>query len=83
MTAPSRYGTETAFTYDDPIVPPEAGDFLRSVGGSVYLILGARRMASKHPNRWWLRLARIDPAEVPHDAMVHLLVWYPRNRKHP
>ncbi len=81
VTSPARYGTETAFTYDDPSEPPEDGDFLVSSGGSAYLILAARRMVSRYRNRWWLRVARFDPTEVPEDAMVHRLVWYPRGRK--
>lgn len=83
VTSPAMFGTETAFTYDDPRQPPEPGDFVVSSGGSAYLVLAARRMRSKYPARWWIRVARVDPAEVPDDAVVHRLFWYPRNRRRP
>lgn len=59
-----------------------AGDYVVTARGtSAYLVVRARRVRSRHPDRWALRCVRIDPAEVPGDARVHPLHWYPRHRR--
>lgn len=72
-------GTECRITPYDTAATVEPGDFVVTAAGtSAYLVLTARKMRSRHPDRWALRCLRWDPAEVPADATIHPLHWYPR-----
>lgn len=74
---PDQYGTPCGLSYDHPgVVAP--GDVVRSEAGACWLVLGARRVQGRYPDRWSLDCVRLDPAEVPADAVVHPLYWYPR-----
>lgn len=81
-TNPALWGTTCSLFIDvirgDSIEPDS---FITTSGGSAYLVLSCRRMASRHPNRWALRVARIDPESVPPDAAVIELQWYHRRRR--
>lgn len=67
--------------YDTPATV-EPGDYvLTAAGTSAYLVTAARRMASRHPDRWALTCLRVAPETIPADATVHPLHWYPRVRR--
>lgn len=76
------YGTPCVLSpYDCPDGDhPSAGDYIQSTGGSLYLVTGVRANRN-HPNRLRLQCVRTDPAELPADATVYGLQWYPRERK--
>jgi hypothetical protein len=71
--------TPTTLYYDSPrrVTP---GHFLRSSGGSVYLIERVRSSPTRR-QRKYLDVLRYDPAQVPVDAVVHPLFWYKRRRR--
>lgn len=77
-----QLGSECSLTpYDTPRVV-EAGDYVVTAKGtSAYLVVKARRMRSRVPDRWALRCIRIHPDDVPGDARVHPLQWYRRDRR--
>lgn len=81
-------GTTCRISPYDTVLAVEAGDFvITSAGTSAYLVLAARevnRRAARrgHGHRWDLSCLRVEPADVPTDAVVHELTWYPR-KKHP
>lgn len=64
---------------------PEPGEFLRSQGGSMYLILTRRdNQRPKHvrKSRCVCQLGKLEPDEIeamPHDAVVHPFAWGSRN----
>lgn len=77
-----QLGTECRLAPYDTPDEVEPGDYVVTAAGtSAYLVLDARRVRSRHPDRWALRCLRIDPAEVPDDAVRHALHWYPRQRR--
>lgn len=78
MHRPEQLFTPTKLYYDGRPVKP--GEFLRSSGGSVYLIERVRPSPSR-PRRRYLDVLRYDPVQVPATAMVHRLFWYPRGRR--
>lgn len=67
--------------YDAPDRDVRPGDCVRTRAGSAYLVLRARRVRSKVPGRWALTCLRIGVDEIPADAVVHPLEWYPRGRR--
>lgn len=66
---------------------PEPGHFLRSQGGSLYLILTRRdNTRPKHvrKSRCHCHLGKLEPDEIaamPEDAVVHSFAWGDRSRK--
>jgi hypothetical protein len=77
-----RLGEQVSLNpYDTGRVVMEGDYVVTAKGTSAYLVLRARRVRSRYPNRWALRCVRIDPDDVPGDARVHPLHWYPRRRR--
>jgi hypothetical protein len=57
----------------------EPGSFIvTEAGTSAYHVQTARKMRSKYPNRWMMGCLRFDPMQIPEDADVIVLHWYPR-----
>lgn len=65
--------------YDSPR-PLEVGDFLKTPAGSAYQVQTIRQ-DRKRALRRHLGCMRWPPAEIPPDATVHPLHWYPRKKK--
>ena len=65
--------------YDSPR-GVEPGHFLRSNGGSLYLVRAVRRSPTVR-FRKYLTVARLGRADPPPDAVVHPLYWYSRVRR--
>lgn len=77
-----RLGQEVQLApYDTSRVVMEGDYVVTARGTSAYLVVRARRVRGRYPDRWTLRCVRIDPAAVPGDARVHPLHWYPRGRR--
>jgi hypothetical protein len=70
--------TPVKLTYDGRLVAP--GEFLRTKGGSVYLIQSVKPSPSM-PGRRYLGCLRWPIEEIPADATVHPLYWYARKKK--
>lgn len=74
---PSTWGTTCGLFID---LPPadviEPGMTIVTEAGAAYLVQSAYRMRSRHPNRWRMRVARIDPATVAEPDVT--LRWYRR-----
>lgn len=70
-------GRGRRITYDAAAgVTPEAGDVLATIIRSrLWLILEARRVHGRHPNRWALRCEKVMAAD---GARLLPLLWYPR-----
>lgn len=66
--------------YVDGIPALQVGDYLRTPGGSGYLVTQLRQNRAR-PMRRNLRCLRWPVADIPADATVHELHWYPRGRK--
>lgn len=66
--------------YVDGIPQLQVGDYLRTPGGSGYLVQQIRphRVRTYRRN---LRCLRWPVDEIPADAVVHELHWYPRTKK--
>ncbi|MEP7314260.1 MAG: hypothetical protein ABI859_16875 [Pseudomonadota bacterium] len=64
----------------DSLVRIEEGDYLKTRAGSAYRILRVRE-SKAHMCRNNLDCERWPADEIPPDAMVHDLVWYPRKRR--
>lgn len=64
-------------TYDaNEGVTPQPGDVLATlIRARLWLILVARRVHSRHPNRWALGVERVEHAD---GARLLPLVWNPR-----
>lgn len=60
----------------------QAGHYLRTTAGTVYLVQVARR-SPRIAERWNLTCVRWPAADVPYGANVHPLFWYRRERKRP
>lgn len=56
------------------------GDYLKTPAGSAYLVQKIRQNRNR-PYRRHLECVRWPAAEIPGDARVHPLHWYPRTRK--
>lgn len=56
------------------------GDYLKTPGGSAYLIQSVR-INRNRAYRQHLDCVRWPAAEIPRGATVHPLHWYPRRRK--
>lgn len=69
--------TECRIFYDGVV---NAGDFLKSNGGSVYLVQSVRQ-DKKRKRRRHLVCLRWPADEIPADAVVRSLIWYPRKKK--
>jgi hypothetical protein len=65
--------------YVDGIFGLAVGHYLRTPGGSAYLVQEMRQN-SKRPYRRHLDCVRWPVAEIPADATVHELHWYKRKR---
>lgn len=76
---PGQFFTPTRLYYDSPR-RVEPGQFILSNGGSVYLVRRVRHSPTIR-FRKYLDVLRFDPTQVPTDAVVHVLVWYPRRRR--
>src|ERR1700741_836643 len=66
--------------YVDGIPQLEVGHYLRTPGGSGYLVTSLRQNR-KRTYRRTLRCLRWPVAEIPVEAVVHDLHWYPRRKK--
>lgn len=66
--------------YVDGFPKLKVGDYLRTRGGSAYCVTAMRQNRNR-PARRNLRCLRWPVAEIPTDATVYELHWYPRNRK--
>lgn len=73
-----QFFTPTKLYYDGRAVKP--GEFLRSSGGSVYLIERVRQSPTKRYRRY-LDVLRWDPAQLSSEDVVYPLYWYPRRRR--
>jgi hypothetical protein len=67
--------------YVDGIFALDVGHFLRTNGGSVYMVQSIRQSPSRRHRRY-LRCLRWPVAEVPAEAKVWELTWYRRKRRH-
>lgn len=63
----------------DGIPGLQVGDYLRTRGGSGYLVTHLRQNR-RRPARRHLRCLRWPVAEIPADAKVYDLHWYSRSR---
>lgn len=63
--------------YVDGIPELTVGDYLRTPAGSGYLVTEVRQN-SRRANRRHLRCVRWPVADIPDDATVFELHWYPR-----
>ena len=92
MSAPP--GATVALTYDyhaelHCTAPPGEDDYLVSWSerterwGSAYLIRAVRKVRSElHPHRYSLCCLKLGAVtEVPADATVYPIVWYPRTKR--
>lgn len=78
---PARVGAEVGLTFDTVRQVVE-GDVIRTASGRSYLVSGVRRQnTGRYVGRWHLRCVVIRPEDVPDDAVVHGLNWYPRERR--
>jgi hypothetical protein len=66
--------------YVDGIFALDVGHYLRTRGGSAYLVQAIRRSPSR-PHRRYLTCLRWPVAEIPVDAKVWMLNWYRRKRR--
>lgn len=58
----------------------DLGHFLKTPAGSAYLVQEIRQ-DRKRAYRKHLKCLRWPAAEIPEDATVHPLYWYPRKKK--
>lgn len=65
--------------YVDGIPTLQVGDYLRTPGGSGYLVTQLRQNG-RRPARRHLRCLRWPVAEIPAEAKVYDLHWYRRGR---
>lgn len=56
------------------------GDYLRTPGGSAYLVQAVRQNRNR-PYRRHLQCLRWPVDDIPSDAIVHPLHWYPRRKR--
>ncbi|WP_293763644.1 hypothetical protein [Stenotrophomonas sp.] len=66
--------------YVDGIPQLKVGDYLCTPGGSAYCVTEIRQSKAR-PYRRNLRVLRWPTTEIPADATVHMLYWYPRRKK--
>jgi hypothetical protein len=66
--------------YIDGVPELKVGDYLRTPGGSAYLVTEMRQNA-RRPHRRHLRCLRWPVAEVPDDATIFEFHWYKRASK--
>jgi hypothetical protein len=59
----------------------KTGDYLRTPAGSAYLVQAIRHTNRNRPARKNLDCLRWPVAEIPADARVHPLYWYPRKAR--
>lgn len=64
----------------DGIPQLDVGHFLRTDGGSAYLVQSMRQ-DRKRPQRRHLVCLRWPVDEIPADAVVHSFYWYPRRKR--
>lgn len=68
--------------YYDGNARVEEGHYLRMPAGSAYWVQAIRR-DRRRPYRVHLRCLRWPVEEIPSDAVVHPLFWYPRSKRRP
>jgi hypothetical protein len=66
--------------YVDGIPRLRCGHYIRSNGGSVYLVQTMRQNRNR-PQRRHLDCVRWPPDQIPRGAVVHEIRWYPRGKK--
>lgn len=66
--------------YIDADRPIAVGQYLRTAGGSAYLIQGVKQHRTR-PQRRNLECVRWPVAEIPADATVIELRWHPRSKR--
>lgn len=66
--------------YVDGIPQLQPGEYLRTPSGSAYLVTEIRQSRTRATRRN-LRCLRWPLGEIPADATVHELHWYPRRRR--
>lgn len=66
--------------YVDGIPQLQVGDYLRTPAGSAYQVTGMTQHRTR-PSRRNLRCLRWPADEIPADATVHSLHWYPRTKQ--
>jgi hypothetical protein len=66
--------------YIDGAPTLQAGDYIRTPAGSAYLVQTMRQNRNR-PHRRHLGCLRWPAAEIPQDARVHPLYWYPRKAR--
>lgn len=66
--------------YVDGIPELKVGDYLRTPGGSAYLVQEMRQNQNR-PERRHLTCLRWPPAEIPDDAVIYELHWYQRGKR--
>lgn len=66
--------------YVDGIPQLQVGDYLRTPAGSAYCVTQIRQHRTR-PARRNLRCLRWPADEIPEDARVFALHWYPRARR--
>lgn len=66
--------------YVDGLPSLSAGEYLRTLAGSAYLVQSIRQNR-RQPQRRHLDCLRWPLAEIPAEAVVHTFYWYSRNKK--
>jgi len=73
-------GVHVRINYDAALgVVIEPGEALVTATGRTYLILGAKKVGGRNPNRWRLR-CEVTDGPPPRGVFVHTLRWYSRER---
>jgi hypothetical protein len=75
-------GAEVGLTYDTDGTL-QAGHFLRTTTGRAYIVTSAREVGTAPwpwSRPWKVRAVVIRRSEVPADAVIHPVRWYPRGR---
>lgn len=73
-------GAEVTIAPYDTEDPVEHGEYLVTTTGRSYLVLEAQcaQRGAHAGRRWRLQCLVVEPDDVPADAVVHDLAWYPR-----
>lgn len=68
--------------YVDGFPELQEGDYLRTTGGSAYLVQ-ALKASPTRPRRRYLTCLRWPVEEIPAGARVFEIRWYPRDKRRP
>lgn len=76
----ARIGAEVTIAPYDTDDPVQDGEYVVTTTGRSYRVLEARcaQRGAHAGRRWHLTCVVVDPDDVPADAVVHSLSWYPR-----